>query len=214
MWRLTPGSKPTRVAGNGQCNEVSAPCPGSAGDGGPATKASLPGPDGLAVTKDGSLLIAESTASRIRRVAPDGTISTLFPNLRIANFVFPTPTETLGVASDDSVVFTGYHTVNIISAPTTDRLAISLTRPIYIRPRPVNVSITYASTVTANATIKVVRPHPPHATITIRRPLLPRTHKLAFSLPFGPGSYQLTLTATTHDHQIATAYALLIIKKP
>ena len=214
VWRLALGRKPARIAGNGQCNEVSAPCPGSAGDGRPATKAPLPGPDGLAVTKDGSILIAESTASRIRRVAPDGTISTLFPNPRIANFVFPTPTETLGVASDGSVVFTGYHTVNILSAPTTDRLAISLTRPVFIRPGPVPVSIKYASTLTADATIKVVRPRPPHTTITIRRTLQPQVHTLTFPLPLGPGSYHLTLTARTPDHQVATAYALLIVKSP
>ena len=50
--------------------------PGYSGDGGPATSAELDNPAGLAVEPDGSLLIADSNNNRIRRVAPDGTIST------------------------------------------------------------------------------------------------------------------------------------------
>ena len=50
---------------------------GSAGDGGPATAASLNGPVGVAFTADGGFLIADADANRVRRVAPDGTISTV-----------------------------------------------------------------------------------------------------------------------------------------
>jgi RHS repeat-associated protein len=47
---------------------------GSNGDGGPATSAHLLNPYGVAASPDGSLYISEG--ERIRRVAPDGTIST------------------------------------------------------------------------------------------------------------------------------------------
>lgn len=57
----------TTIAGSGQI--------GTGGDGGPATSAKLWGPAGVAVTADGSVLIADSSNRVVRRVAPDGTIT-------------------------------------------------------------------------------------------------------------------------------------------
>jgi NHL repeat len=57
------------VAGNGAS--------AFAGDGGPATLASIDEPNGVAGTPDGSFLIADTANNRIRRVAPDGTITTV-----------------------------------------------------------------------------------------------------------------------------------------
>lgn len=62
----------TTVAGTGAA--------GGAGDGGPATAAQLNRPDRTALQADGGFLIAEETGARIRRVAPDGTISTVAGN--------------------------------------------------------------------------------------------------------------------------------------
>lgn len=50
---------------------------GFGGDGGPAGKASLNGPEGVAVLADGSIAIADSTNERVRLVGVDGTIRTL-----------------------------------------------------------------------------------------------------------------------------------------
>jgi RHS repeat-associated protein len=50
---------------------------GFSGDGGPAAQASLTSPKGLAITAEGSLLIADSGSARIRRIGPDGTITTV-----------------------------------------------------------------------------------------------------------------------------------------
>jgi hypothetical protein len=67
--RLVAGSGTiTTVAGTGM--------PGTGGDGGPATAAQLLGAVGVSVTADGGFLIAEWDGHRIRRVAPDGTITT------------------------------------------------------------------------------------------------------------------------------------------
>jgi sugar lactone lactonase YvrE len=59
----------TTVAGNG--TET------FSGDGGKATDAGIPGPDGLFVDAAGNLYIADSTDQRIRKVDPSGVISTI-----------------------------------------------------------------------------------------------------------------------------------------
>ncbi len=59
------------VVGNGMA--------GMGGDGGPATQAQLNGPNGLAVAADGSLYIADAGNNLIRRVSPDGIITTILP---------------------------------------------------------------------------------------------------------------------------------------
>lgn len=59
----------TTIAGNGKS--------AFAGDGGPATEASLNGPQGMALDNIGNLLIADTWNHRIRRVDRSGIISTI-----------------------------------------------------------------------------------------------------------------------------------------
>jgi len=51
--------------------------PGSAGDGGPAAKAQLYAPTSLALDASGNLFIADTGNALIRKVTPDGAISTV-----------------------------------------------------------------------------------------------------------------------------------------
>jgi len=67
--RVTPDGIMTTVAGNGTA--------GYRGDGGPAMQAQLDFPLGVAVGADGSLYIADSSNDRIRRVSPEGMITTV-----------------------------------------------------------------------------------------------------------------------------------------
>ncbi|WP_332368345.1 hypothetical protein [Spirosoma telluris] len=62
----------TTVAGNGT--------QGSSGDTGPATSANLNTPSGLAVDGSGNLFIDDTFNHRIRKVAADGTITTVAGN--------------------------------------------------------------------------------------------------------------------------------------
>lgn len=68
VFKLDPSGIVRRIAGLG--------APGFSGDGGPAVNAQLAGPTALALDRTGSLYIAES-AGRIRKVGPEGNITTI-----------------------------------------------------------------------------------------------------------------------------------------
>src|SRR3954447_14306787 len=68
--RVDPGGTITTVAGTGLAGY-------GGGDGGPATRADLNLPTTLALDAGGGILIAEMAGRRVRRVDPDGTISTV-----------------------------------------------------------------------------------------------------------------------------------------
>jgi hypothetical protein len=70
--RVAPDGTITTVAGDG--------VRGYSGDGGPATQAELDEPFGAVATADGGLLIADTGNNVVRRVAADGTISTVAGN--------------------------------------------------------------------------------------------------------------------------------------
>ncbi|HVS07827.1 MAG TPA: LuxR C-terminal-related transcriptional regulator [Candidatus Dormibacteraeota bacterium] len=62
----------TTVAGTGRA--------GWSGDGGQATSAELSAPEGLAVDQQGNLYIADAGNDRVRKVTPDGVITTIAGN--------------------------------------------------------------------------------------------------------------------------------------
>ncbi|WP_434113447.1 PKD domain-containing protein [Methylocaldum sp. GT1TLB] len=67
--RIGPDGINTTVAGTGAL--------GYGGDGGLATQARLSGPRDLVVTNDGSIYVADTGNNRIRRIGPDGIITTV-----------------------------------------------------------------------------------------------------------------------------------------
>jgi sugar lactone lactonase YvrE len=74
---VSPSGSIRRVAG-GACGIY--PCSGFLGDGGPATSAELSGAQGVAVDAAGNIFIADSQDHRIRKVTPDGIITTVAGN--------------------------------------------------------------------------------------------------------------------------------------
>jgi RHS repeat-associated protein len=71
--RVGPDGIITTVAGSGTGCAATAAC----GDGGPATQAQINTPQGIALGPDNSLYISDGAAPRIRKVGPDGIISTI-----------------------------------------------------------------------------------------------------------------------------------------
>ena len=67
--KVSPSGVITTVAGNGH--------PGFAGDGGPASEALLNRPYGLAVDSANRLYVADLGNGRVRRISPDGVITTI-----------------------------------------------------------------------------------------------------------------------------------------
>ena len=67
--RIGANGSVTTIAGTGAA--------GFSGDGGPARAAQLYGPSAVAIASDGTVYIADSGNNRVRKVALDGTISTI-----------------------------------------------------------------------------------------------------------------------------------------
>ncbi len=84
-----------RVERNGIITTIAGTVPGHGGDGGPATKAQINLTMAVAVATDDSIFISDAANSRIRRIAPDGTIQT------IAGFGPAQDTYGGGFAGDD-----------------------------------------------------------------------------------------------------------------
>src|SRR4051794_2647058 len=86
--RVAPDGIITTIAGSGE--------PGYGGDGGPATKAKLSLPQDVLPESDGGFLIADTYNNRVRRVSPDGVISTIAGAGKSDPFTSPTPFEGSG----------------------------------------------------------------------------------------------------------------------
>jgi RHS repeat-associated protein len=112
--RIRPdGSLVETIAGTGVA--------GFSGDGGPATLAQLDLPRELAIGRDGTVFVLDYGNERIRRVDPDGTITTVVGTGVSANPVegpaLGTPIRTFGdglaAAPDGGVYFLGVHSVGL-----------------------------------------------------------------------------------------------------
>lgn len=86
--KVDPAGTITTVVGTGvPCPSSTAPC----GDGGPGTQAQIHDALGLAVGPDNALYIADTFDNRVRRLGPDGIITTVAGNGNNCNVLPSTP---------------------------------------------------------------------------------------------------------------------------
>ena len=88
----------TTIAGTGRRADT--------GDGGPATEAALYDPSGLAVGVDGTVYVTSVESTRVRAIAPDGTISTT-ADLRTAPTAIPLAGMDKLAAGPDGTAYVG-----------------------------------------------------------------------------------------------------------
>ncbi len=91
--KVSPDGTATTVAGVGE---------GELGDGGPAANAKLDNPRATAIDSAGNLFIADTNNGRIRKVSPDGTIST------VAGRSLPAPIGDCGPATSALLALGGF----------------------------------------------------------------------------------------------------------
>ncbi len=123
--QVLPGGKFRVVAGNGKR--------GFSGDGRHADSASLNNPGGLAVTRSGTLYIADTGNNRIRAVSPSGIISTVAGDGRYGNWVASgTPALTAGLGSPADVAIGPGGTLYIADQGTSEVMKMSPARNLVV----------------------------------------------------------------------------------
>jgi hypothetical protein len=141
--RVSPDGVISTIAGTDKADIFD-----SFGDGGPAIAAGLALPAHLARLPDGSLLIGE--AKRIRRVAPDATISTIFdlPEIhgnRVGDFAgrYSDGIEAMNVTREGgiAVILSGFHLRAVYLAPRRTRRTLVALRDARASQRRVKVTV-------------------------------------------------------------------------
>ena len=112
--RISADGTITTVAGDGTAD--------SHGDGGPAIEAGLSSPDDVVIAPDGTLYIAESDANRVRRVTPDGVITTYAGNGDAANAGDGGPATEASISVPDGLALADDGTLYVSGATAVRRI--------------------------------------------------------------------------------------------
>jgi DNA-binding beta-propeller fold protein YncE len=211
--RISVGGTITTLAGTGR--------PGLTGDGGPATAARIDYPRGMAPVADGGTLIADQGNKRVRRVWPNGMITTLADTR-----MFGGP-RGLAVTPDGGVLIATVHGVEFIDAhlprprltgmqTRCRRLLLAITRA----PRMVGAGrrmiVAFQLSLPGRVRLMVRRARGGDHMVRVGMRMMHGRHgrnRIALRAPMRPGHYRLDLRARTVDGKHAAAmFALQVVR--
>jgi len=278
----TANQRVRRVAADGRITTIAGSGAGGfAGDGGPATAARLQQPFGATVAADGSVLIADTTNSRVPRVGLDGVITTVAgrasfggagdggpataASLDTLSDVIPAPegafviadggtdrlrrvaadgriTTLAGISEGGAVAGSG-GPATLVRLDNPNYLALSADGGLLVtetfghrvryvdaglrgaEPAPVaTVDTKLRARAKASVSLRYVATRPALAQVELRRGKLlaaktaastrPGRNAVKLRVPGTPGTYRVVLTVRTVDGQRATDTATLTVTKP
>jgi hypothetical protein len=195
---VDPGGLIHTVAGDGR--------QGASGDGGPATRARLTAPLGLLTNADGSWLVGDVNGT-IRRVAPDGTISTVVGSRRgalmltghgigifngeglAASHAAVVPVDLARAGDGSLLIANGRGRVLAITGPLSSLPAVAITAT-HVSPK--RLTVEFISTVSGRAHLAVTQRG--RASRDVDAEISPGRARVGVPVPSRPGVYRAELT--------------------
>lgn len=203
----------TTVAGTGEAS--------FSGDGGPATEAALNQPHAVASLPDGGFLIADTYNNRVRRVWPDGRITTVagsgeagFTGDGLAASVALNLPKALAVLRDGSGFLIGdaaNNRIRLVKASVRLPLLLSVTTPRLTARSGRSATLRYTLSEMAKTRVETVK-----AGTLVSQTAGPGkrgANVLEVGRRLGPGTYVLWLTAATPDGRTASGKAALVVRR-
>jgi NHL repeat len=208
--RVSPGGTITTVAGDGRR--------GYGGDGGPATSASLDSPHNLAVLPDGGFLVADAGNNRVRRVLPNGTITTVAGNgtqgfsgdggpPREAELNLPKALLVLADSSGFLLADAQNNRIRLVILDLRLPFVLRVARPSLHVKAGRSAILPYSVSLPSTVRLEVRRGS--RLVLSIRGRAKAGSNKLVFGRVLGPGSYALRLLAVSPDGRTARAKGTL-----
>ena len=202
--RVGPDGTIRTVAGTGAA--------GYSGDGGPATAAMLDSPHAVVVLPDGGFLVADTLNHRVRRVSPNGIITTLAGTGAAgfggdggpaASARLDQP-KALAVRADLRGVLVGdaeNDRVRLIRIDLRLPLLARFPRREYRAPAPMRPTVGVALSRAARIDVRALRSG--RTVARVSRPATTGLTRVVFPRPLRAGTYELRLVARSGDGRVA-----------
>lgn len=195
--------------------------PTFSGDGGPATSAALNQPHAVATLPDGGFLIADTYNHRVRRVWPDGRITTV-AGTGAAAFTGDGPAasaalnlpKALAVLPDASgflVGDAGNNRIRLVEIDLRPALRLSIMTPRLSTKAGRSATLRFTVSESTTMRLEVVRSGTVVSTVVRRA--TSGVNSIVFGRRLSPGTYALRLTASTKDDRKVTRKASLAVRR-